>query len=364
MPENKFKIGITQGDTNGIGWEIILKALADPRMTELFTPVVYGSPKAAAYYRNTVAEIEAFSFNPVASAAEARRGKANLVACGETADIAPGKPTPEAGRAAVEALCAAMRDLKAGHLDALVTAPFDKETVQADDFRYTGHTEYLAAELEGEAMMILCSDVLRVGLVTKHIPVSEIARNITKERIVRDLDTLRRALIEDFGIVEPRIAVMALNPHAGDGGLLGREEQEIIRPAIVEAFSKGVLAFGPFAADGLFAGGGYAKYDGILAMYHDQGLAPFKSLSPDGVNFTAGLSKVRTSPDHGTAYDIAGQDKADPQSMRNAIYAAIDIAEHRRAWAEWTRNPLQRAERDRGGRDVSVKDLPQTERED
>ena len=364
MPENKFKIGITQGDTNGIGWEIILKALADPRMTELFTPVVYGSPKAAAYYRNTVAEIEAFSFNPVASAAEARRGKANLVACGETADIAPGKPTPEAGRAAVEALCAAMRDLKAGHLDALVTAPFDKETVQADDFRYTGHTEYLAAELEGEAMMILCSDVLRVGLVTKHIPVSEIARNITKERIVRDLDTLRRALIEDFGIVEPLIAVMALNPHAGDGGLLGREEQEIIRPAIVEAFSKGVLAFGPFAADGLFAGGGYAKYDGILAMYHDQGLAPFKSLSPDGVNFTAGLSAVRTSPDHGTAFDIAGKDKADPQSMRNAIYAAIDIAEHRRAWAEWTRNPLQRAERDRGGRDVSVKDLPQTEKED
>ena len=363
MPENKFKIGITQGDTNGIGWEIILKALADPRMTELFTPVVYGSPKAAAYYRNTVAEIEAFSFNPVASAAEARRGKANLVACGETADIAPGKPTPEAGRAAVEALCAAMRDLKAGHLDALVTAPFDKETVQADDFRYTGHTEYLAAELEGEAMMILCSDVLRVGLVTKHIPVSEFARNITKERIVRDLDTLRRALIEDFGIVEPRIAVMALNPHAGDGGLLGREEQEIIRPAIVEAFSKGVLAFGPFAADGLFAGGGYAKYDGILAMYHDQGLAPFKSLSPDGVNFTAGLSAVRTSPDHGTAFDIAGKDKADPQSMRNAIYAAIDIAEHRRAWAEWTRNPLQRAERDRGGRDVSVKDLPQTEKE-
>ena len=364
MPENKFKIGITQGDTNGIGWEIILKALADPRMTELFTPVVYGSPKAAAYYRNTVAEIEAFSFNPVASAAEARRGKANLVACGETADIAPGKPTPEAGRAAVEALCAAMRDLKAGHLDALVTAPFDKETVQADDFRYTGHTEYLAAELEGEAMMILCSDVLRVGLVTKHIPVSEIARNITKERIVRDLGTLRRALIEDFGIVEPRIAVMALNPHAGDGGLLGREEQEIIRPAIVEAFSKGVLAFGPFAADGLFAGGGYAKYDGILAMYHDQGLAPFKSLSPDGVNFTAGLSAVRTSPDHGTAFDIAGKDKADPQSMRNAIYTAIDIVEHRRAWAEWTRNPLQRAERDRGGRDVSVKDLPQTEKED
>ena len=321
MPENKFKIGITQGDTNGIGLEIIQKALADPRMTELFTPVVYGSPKAAAYYRNTVAEIEAFSFNPVASAAEARRGKANLVACGETADIAPGKPTPEAGRAAVEALCAAMRDLKAGHLDALVTAPFDKETVQADDFRYTGHTEYLAAELEGEAMMILCSDVLRVGLVTKHIPVSEIARNITKERIVRDLGTLRRALIEDFGIVEPRIAVMALNPHAGDGGLLGREEQEIIRPAIVEAFSKGVLAFGPFAADGLFAGGGYAKYDGILAMYHDQGLAPFKSLSPDGVNFTAGRAHL-ARPRHGLRHRREGQG-------RPAVDAQCDLCGHR-----------------------------------
>ena len=363
MPEHKLRIGITQGDTNGIGWEVILKALADPRMTELFIPVVYGSPKAAAYYRNTIAEVEPVSFNPVASAAEARRGKVNLAACGEGAEIVPGKASADAGRAAVEALSAAMRDLKEGHLDAIVTAPFDKETVQADDFRYTGHTEYLAAELGGEAMMIMCSDVLRVGRVTKHIPVSEIARSITKERIVKELHTLRRSLVEDFGIVEPRIAVMALNPHAGDGGLLGREEQEIIKPAIVEAFGEGVLAFGPFAADGLFAGGGYAKYDGILAMYHDQGLAPFKTLSPDGVNFTAGLSAVRTSPDHGTAFDIAGKDKADPQSMRNAIYAAIDIVEHRCAWAAWTANPLQRAERERGGRDVSVKDLPQTEKE-
>ena len=363
MPENKFKIGITQGDTNGIGWEVILKALADPRMTELFTPVVYGSPKAAAYYRDTIAEIEQFTFTPVTSAAEARRGKVNLVACGEVADIVPGKPTPEAGRAAVEALCAAMRDLKAGQLDALVTAPFDKETVQADDFHYTGHTEYLSAELQGESMMIMCSEVLRVGLVTKHIPVSEIAGNIKREKIVKDLHTLRRSLIEDFGIVEPRIAVMALNPHAGDGGLLGREEQEIIKPAIVEAFEQGVLAFGPFAADGLFAGGGYAKYDGILAMYHDQGLAPFKTLSPDGVNFTAGLSAVRTSPDHGTAFDIAGKERADEQSMRNAIYMAIDIVEHRIAWAEWTRNPLQRAERERGGRDVSMKDLPDNDKD-
>ena len=359
MTEQKYRIGITQGDPNGIGWEVIIKALADPRMTEMFTPVLYGSPKAAACYRNTIAEVEQFATTPVASAAEARRGKINLVACGVIAEVQPGKPTPEAGRAAVEALRTALRDLKAGELDALVTAPFDKETVQSDDFRFTGHTEYLTAELDGASMMIMCSDVLRVGLVTKHIPVSEIAANISREKIVEDLRILRRSLIEDFGIVEPRIAVMALNPHAGDGGLLGREEQEIIRPAIVEAFNEGILAFGPFAADGLFAGGGYAKYDGILAMYHDQGLAPFKSLSPDGVNFTAGLSAVRTSPDHGTAFDIAGKDKADPQSMRNAIYTAIDIVRHRTDWAAWSANPLPRAEREKSSRDATVKETAQ-----
>ena len=363
MSEQRLKIGITQGDPNGIGWEVILKALADPRMTELFTPVIYGSPAAAAFYRNTLRDTEPVALNAVVSAHEARRGKVNLVAAGDTGTPVPGQPTPEAGRAAVEALRAAARDLKEGLLDAVVTAPIDKETVQSDDFRFTGHTEFFGAEFGGEPMMIMCSDILRVGLVTKHIPVSEISRSITREKIVADLLTLRRSLVEDFGVVEPRIAVMALNPHAGDGGLLGREEEEIIRPAIVEAFSKGVLAFGPFAADGLFAGGGYTRYDGILAMYHDQGLAPFKSLSPDGVNFTAGLTVVRTSPDHGTAFDIAGQDRADAQSMRNALYAAIDIVQRRREWAEWTNNPLPRAEREKSNRDVSVKELPQTEKE-
>ena len=365
MSEQKLKIGITQGDTNGVGWEVILKTFADPRMTELCTPVIYGSPKVAAYYRTTIAEPGDVAFCTVPSAREARRGRVNLVACGaEEIPVEPGKPTVEAGRAAVDALRTAVKELKEGTIDALVTAPFDKETVQCDDFRFTGHTEFFGAELGGEPMMILCSDLLRVGLVTKHIPVAEISRSITKEKIVRDLHTLRRSLIEDFGIVEPRIAVLALNPHAGDGGLLGREESEIIKPAIVEAFSKGVLAFGPFAADGLFASGNYTKYDGVLAMYHDQGLTPFKTLSPDGVNFTANLPKVRTSPDHGVAYDIAGQDKADPQSMRAAIYTAIDIVENRRAWAEWSRNPLQRAERERGGRDISVRELPQNEKED
>lgn len=364
MADQKLKIGITQGDTNGIGWEIILKAFSDPRMTELCTPIIYGSPKAAAHYRSTLSEPTECTLTEVASAAEARRGKVNLVAVGSgDLQIEPGRASIEAAHAAVEALRAATHDLREHRIDALVTAPFNKEAMHEDHFPYTGHTEFLAAELGGDPMMIMCSDILRVGLVTIHIPVAEVSREITKEKIVRSLTTLRQSLIQDFGIVEPRIAVLALNPHAGDGGLLGQEEQETIRPAIQESAAKGILAFGPFAADGLFAGGGYSKYDAVLAMYHDQGLAPFKALSPDGVNFTAGIPAVRTSPDHGTAYDIAGQDQADPQSLRNAIYTAIDIVGRRRAWAEWTRNPLPHAEREKGGRDVSVRDLPDTEKE-
>lgn len=351
MSDVKFKIGITQGDPNGIGWEVILKSLADLRMAEFLTPVIYGSPEAANYYKNQLNDLEALVFNTVTSARDAKRGKCNIVACGNFNHIEPGVANKEAGKSAVEALRTAVKDLKAGLIDAVVTAPINKETVQSDDFHYTGHTEFFTDELEGESMMILCSDRLKVGLVTKHLPVSEIASHITHEEIVKDLHTLNKSLIEDFGVVRPRIAVMALNPHAGDGGLLGKEEEEIIRPAIVEAFEQGILAFGPFAADGLFAGGGYARYDAILAMYHDQGLAPFKSLSPDGVNFTAGLSKVRTSPDHGTAFDIAGQGKADPQSMRNAIYMACDVISKRKQWAEWTKNPLPHAERERSHRE-------------
>ncbi len=357
MTEHKLKIGITQGDPNGIGWEVILKTLADQRMVELCTPVVYGSMATANHYRKSLAECEGVQFQAVVSAHEAREGRLNLVECGRIERVEAGNPTAEAGAAAVEALERAARDLKEGLLDAVVTAPFDKETVQSDRFRYTGHTEFFGAEFEGEPMMIMCSELLRVGLVTKHVPVAQIATHITREKIVKDLHTFKRSLKEDFGIVAPRIAVLALNPHAGDGGLLGTEEQEVIRPAIEQAFDEGVLAFGPFAADGLFANGGYKRYDGILAMYHDQGLAPFKTLSPDGVNFTAALSEVRTSPDHGTAFDIAGTGKADPQSMRNAIYAAIDIVRNRRAFAEWSENPLPKAERERTRRDLSMKEL-------
>ena len=364
MSDNRPKIGITQGDINGVGWEVILRTLADSRITELFTPVVYGSLQAAKTYMPLLdsEENEKVEFNTIASAREARRGKVNLVECGNIAPQ-PGVASAEAGKAAVEALNKAMADLNDGELDAMVTAPINKETAQSEEFPYTGHTEFVAAHAEGEPMMIMCSDRLRVGLVTIHIPVAEVSRNISKEKIMQSLTTLRQTLKADFGIVEPRIAVLALNPHAGEGGMLGSEEQEIIKPAIEEAFEQGVLAFGPFPADGLFASGAYAKYDAVLAMYHDQGLTPFKTLSPDGVNFTAGLSLVRTSPDHGTAYDIAGKGVADAQSMRNAIYTAIDIIRNRDEWDEWTANPLQRFEREKG-RDVSIKDLKLPEQEE
>ncbi len=364
MSDKKLKIGITQGDTNGIGWEVILKALSDTRMAELFTPIVYGSLSAAAHYQDTIKSSDAVSLNKIGSAEDARRKRVNLIECGDVESIQAGVATKEAAQAAVEALCRAMADLKAGAIDALVTAPFNKESVNEAGFAYTGHTEYCSAELSGEAMMIMCSDIMRVGLVTKHIPLSQISQSITKDKIINDLKTLRQTLKADFGVVEPRIAVLSLNPHAGDGGILGREEMETIKPAIVEAFGEGVLAFGPFAVDGLFSNGGYTKYDGILAMYHDQGLTPFKSLTSDGVNFTAGLSAVRLSPDHGVAYDIAGKNLADPQSMRNAIYTAADIVARRAAYREWSKSPLRRAEREKSTRDLSVKDLKLPERED
>ena len=365
MENRKLRVAITHGDTNGIGYEIIFKTFSEPAMLELCTPIIYGSPKVAAYHRNALG-IQG-NFTIINSAAEAHNNKVNLLTTfDQEIKVDLGNPSKEAGMALLAALEKAMADYKEGLFDVLVTAPINKNNIQSDDFHFCGHTEYIEERAGNgdKALMILLNDMLRVALVTTHLPIRDVAAAITKESIIEKATIFHNSLKRDFRISNPRIAVLALNPHAGDGGLLGREEQEIIRPAVVEAFNQGVLAFGPFAADGLFAGGGYAKYDGILAMYHDQGLAPFKTLSPDGVNFTAGLSKVRTSPDHGTAFDIAGKDKADPQSMRNAIYAAIDIAEHRRAWAEWTRNPLQRAERDRGGRDVSVKDLPQTEKED
>jgi 4-hydroxythreonine-4-phosphate dehydrogenase len=282
-----------------------------------------------------------------------------LVECGDkNLSVTPGKPSKTGGEAAAAALRRAIDELKAGKIDALVTAPIDKEMIQSAEFQFTGHTEFLAKELDGEPMMIMTSELMRVGLVTIHVPVAEVASKLSKEAIVERIKQLNTSMREDFGVVRPKVAVLALNPHAGDGGLLGSEEQEIIKPAIVEAYEEGILAFGPFASDGFFASGQYKKYDAVLAMYHDQGLAPFKTLTPDGVNFTASLSEVRTSPDHGVAYDIAGKGIADEQAMRNAIYEAIDIVRRRAEWQEWSKNPLEHFEREKG-RDVSIKDLPE-----
>ena len=360
----RLKIGITQGDTNGVGWEVILKIFADNRLTELFTPVIYGSSTAAAYYQKRLNDIEPMKFVVVDSAERAQQGRVNLVECGaKELSVTPGKPSKVGGEAAAAALNKAIEELKAGAIDAMVTAPIDKEMIQSEAFSFTGHTEFLAQELEGEPLMIMTSELMRVGLATIHVPVAEVAQSLSKELIVERINQINDSMRQDFGVVRPKVAVLALNPHAGDGGLLGAEEQEIIKPAIVEAYEAGVLAFGPFAADGFFASGQFKNYDAILAMYHDQGLAPFKTLTPNGVNFTACLAEVRTSPDHGVAYDIAGKGVADEQSMRNAIYEAIDIVQRRREWAEWNANPLQHFEREKG-RDISIKDLPETEHND
>ena len=361
MSEYKLKIGITQGDTNGIGWEVIIKALSHSSMVELFTPVVYGAKHIAEFYQRGLQDVEPLQFFYCNSAAEARRGKINLVECGsKDTHIDPRVATEESAKQALDALEKASADLVAGDLAAVVTAPINKESMQKVGFGFTGHTEYFASKAEGAPIMIMCSEVMRVALQTVHIPVDKVAAELSAEKITASLVALRHTLKQDFGVVEPRIAVLSLNPHAGDGGLLGKEEESIIRPAIIEATKQGVLAFGPMAADGLFASGGYKKYDAILAMYHDQGLTPFKALSPEGVNFTAGLSVVRTSPDHGTAFDIAGKDMADAQSMRNAIYEAIDIVRRRSDYKYWSRNPLEHFEREKG-RDVSMKDLQEAE---
>ena len=360
----RLKIGITQGDINGVGWEVILKIFSDNRLAELFTPVIYGSSAAATFYQKRLNDIEPVKFVVVEGAERAQQGRVNLVECGaKELSVTPGKPTKAGGEAAAAALNRAIEELKSGAIDAMVTAPIDKEMIQSESFSYTGHTEFLAKELEGEPLMIMASELMRVGLATIHVPVAKVAESLSKELIVERINQMNTSMRQDFGVVRPKVAVLALNPHAGDGGLLGKEEQEIIKPAIVEAYEAGVLAFGPFAADGFFASGQFKNYDAILAMYHDQGLAPFKTLTPNGVNFTASLSEVRTSPDHGVAYDIAGKGVADEQSMRNAIYDAIDIVQRRREWAEWNANPLQHFEREKG-RDISIKDLPEQEHND
>ncbi len=342
----KIKVGITHGDFNGIGYEVVLKALEDNRMLELCTPIVYGSAKIAAYYRKAI-EMPQVPFNQISSAAEARDGHNNIInIIGEEAKVEPGQSTQAAGEAAFLALEKAVTDLRNGEIDVLVTAPINKNNIQSSTFTFPGHTEYLEASLSEnseKALMILGNELLRVALVTTHCPLTQVSSKITEDSIVEKLTTFNQSLIRDFGIVAPRIAVLSLNPHAGEGGLLGHEEENVIAPAIAKAQANKILAFGPYAADGLFGSGNFKKFDGVLAMYHDQGLAPFKTIAMEsGVNYTAGLPFVRTSPDHGTGYDIAGKGLASPDSMRQAIYMAIDIYRNRARHEKMTRNPLRR----------------------
>lgn len=357
----RLRVGITHGDFNGVGYEVILKMLDDPRILELCTPVVYGSAKIAAYYRKGLELAFNIPFNQIQQASQARTDAVNIVnVIGQEAHIAPGESTPEAGEAAFIALERAVADLKEGTIDVLLTAPINKANIQSDTFRFAGHTEYLASACGdgAEPLMILFNDRIRVALVTTHLPLAKIAEAITEDAIIAKLKLFNQSLTADFAIVKPRIAVLSLNPHAGDGGLLGTEEKEIIAPAIERARNQlKVHAFGPYPADGFFGNGLYTKFDGVLAMYHDQGLAPFKTLAMEsGVNFTAGLPYVRTSPDHGTGYDIAGKGVASEASMRAALYAAIDIFRSRRTHEEMTASPLPKLYHERG-RDNVVLDL-------
>jgi 4-hydroxythreonine-4-phosphate dehydrogenase len=324
-------VGISIGDVNGIGPEVIIKALRDSRMMNHITPVVFGSTKVLSFYRKMF-KIDDFHYSQLKSPRDINPRKVNVVNCWpEMVEIKVGMVTPEAGNCAYIALKEAVNYLKEDHIDALVTAPINKKNIQQEDFKFVGHTDYLTEELgANDSLMLMVTEKLRVGVVTAHIPLREVGNELTRETFESKLKIFLKTLKGDFGINKPKIAVMGLNPHAGEDGLLGTEEKDVIEPIIKEYREKGHLVFGPYPSDGFFGAGDYHKYDGILAMYHDQGLIPFKMLGfESGVNFTAGISKVRTSPDHGTAYSLAGKNAANPQSMRESIYLASNIVKIR-----------------------------------
>lgn len=361
LPEGpRIRVGITHGDYNGIGYEVILKMFDDNRLLELCTPVLYGNLKTAQYYKKALELQGNTPYALTTDTTELRPDAVNVVnVLTQEPHIAPGESTPEAGQAALAALERAVADLREGNIDLLLTAPINKHNIQSETFHFPGHTEYLEETIGNGAksLMILCNDDLRVALVTTHLPIAKVAEAITVDSIMEKLRVFNHSLTQDFGVVKPRIAILALNPHAGENGLLGDEERNIIIPAIEKARNEKIHAFGPYAADGFFGNGLYKKFDGILAMYHDQGLAPFKTIAMEsGVNFTAGLPYVRTSPDHGTGYDIAGQNLASEASMRSALYMAIDILRRRRTHAEITASPLRKHYHERG-KDNVVLDL-------
>lgn len=340
---NKIKIGISIGDVNGIGLEVILKTLSETSILDYCTPIVYGHTKVASYHRKALG-INDFMFNVINSADAANPKKANLINCWEEdVKIDLGEANETGGKYALLSLEKATEDLINGHIDALVTAPINKHNIQSESFNFPGHTEYLQQRTGGNnVLMFMISEDLRVGVVTGHIPVQEVPSAITKEKIVKKLLMMNESLKKDFWIEKPKIAVLGLNPHAGDNGLLGKEDSEIISPAIQEAFDKGIICFGPYPADGFFGNGTYKQFDAVLAMYHDQGLIPFKTISfGRGVNYSAGLKFVRTSPDHGTGYDIAGKNVADHSSFIEAVFAATHIVRNRREQEELLKNQLR-----------------------
>jgi 4-hydroxythreonine-4-phosphate dehydrogenase len=353
MTEHKIRIGITQGDMNGIGPETIIRALSDPAITELITPVIYSSVKVLQVHRKAMG-IEDFGVHVVKAGDPLNHKRVNLIPCFEADDeVDFGKASETSGRLALTAIDTCIEDLKRGYIDAMVTAPVDKHAVARALPGFTGHTGYIKNKFAAhEVLMLLVSHDLRVGLVTEHLPLRDVAAAVTTEKIFVKGKIMAKSLLEDFGIRKPRIAVLGLNPHAGDNGELGSEEKDIILPAVDQLQNAGILAYGPYPADGFFGSGTWQKFDGVLAMYHDQGLAPFKAVAfSSGVNFTAGLPYVRTSPDHGTAFDIAGKNMASESSLREAIFAAVDIFRKRSNWREISADPLKSAPRQKEGRE-------------
>lgn len=338
-------VGISIGDLNGIGSEVVLKTFEDSRMLELCTPVIFANVKILSYIRKNFEST--IPLQGIDKLDQIVVGKVNVFNLWrEGIDINLGTNDEKVGEYAIKSFVAATKALKEGDIDVLVTAPINKYNIQSESFKFPGHTDYLNQELEGDALMLMVHDNLRVGLLTDHIPINEVASHLTEELIFKKIETINQTLIQDFSINKPKIAVLGLNPHCGDGGVIGNEDDAVLRPALKKLFDKGTLVFGPFPADGFFGSNQYDKYDAVIATYHDQGLIPFKTLSfGNGVNYTAGLNKVRTSPDHGTAYDIAGKNKADYNSFKEAVYLAIDVYNSRNQYAEISQKPLKTKEK-------------------
>lgn len=346
--ENKPIIGITCGDLNGIGFEVIMKTFINPEMMDFCIPVVFASSKVASYHRKAL-DMQDMNFHIINSLDQINPKRPNLLNCWrEDVNIEYGVDSAEVGSFALRSIDEAVKAWKAGHIHAILTAPVNKNNINTTETPFTGHTGYIGDAVQGEPLMILTGEALRVALVTGHIALDEVSKALTIDLIVKRINQLHKSLVEDFGISKPKIGVLALNPHASDGGLMGDEEEKVIMPAIAKAFEAGKLVYGPYASDGYFGAETYRQFDATLAIYHDQGLIPFKTLAfDDGVNFTAGLSMVRTSPDHGTGYGIAGKGVANESSFRNAVYLACEVYKKRLEYHHLTENPLKTSAKQR-----------------